>query len=132
MKFTFKKCFSFKRFHHQNSDDVWKDIPEKYSLTHIILDFTTPPTYRLPRTINTVQIYKTETASRFALGARNSSRMSTSLTAAVAGNSLIGRPSMVPWKSSLDDFTLRLSHAIKARAIRMTHSPIVKFAPVLR
>ena len=29
---------TFKRFRHQNSDDVWEDIPEKRSLAHTILD----------------------------------------------------------------------------------------------
>ncbi len=58
MKFNFKKCFSFKRSNHQNSDDIWEDIPEKHPLTHIILDLLLSPTYRLPRTVNTVRIYK--------------------------------------------------------------------------
>ena len=48
---------TFKRFRHQNSDDVWEDIPEKRSLAHTILDLLFFPTYRLPRTVNTVRIY---------------------------------------------------------------------------
>jgi len=52
MKFTFKSIF------HQNSNDIWEDIPEKHSLTHIILDLLLSPTYRLPMTVNTVRIYK--------------------------------------------------------------------------
>ena len=52
MKFTFKRC------RQQNSDDVWEDIPEKYPLTHTIFDLLLSPTYRLPRTVNTVRIYK--------------------------------------------------------------------------
>ena len=40
--------FTFKRFRHQNSDDVWEDIPEKRSLAHTVLDLLLSPTYRLP------------------------------------------------------------------------------------
>lgn len=49
--------FVFKRICHQNSDDVWEDIPEKRSPAHTILDLLFSPTYRLPRTVTTVQIY---------------------------------------------------------------------------
>ena len=58
MKLTFQKCFYFKKFHHQNSDDIWEDTPEKRSLVHSILDLLLSPTYRLPRTVNTVRIYE--------------------------------------------------------------------------
>ena len=49
---------TFKRFRHQNSDDVWEDTSEKRSLVHTILDLLLSPTYRLPRTVTTVQIYE--------------------------------------------------------------------------
>ena len=50
--------FTFKRFRHQNSADVWEDTPEKRPLTHAILDILLSPTYRLPMAVNTVRIYK--------------------------------------------------------------------------
>ena len=50
--------FTFKQFHRQDSDDIWEDIPEKRPLTLIIFDLLLSPTYRLPRTVNTVRIYK--------------------------------------------------------------------------
>lgn len=50
--------FTFKEFCHQNSDDIWEDIPEKCSIPCTILDLPLSPTYRLPRTVNTVRIYK--------------------------------------------------------------------------
>lgn len=49
---------TFKRFHPQNSDDVWEDTSEKRSLVHTILDLLLSPTYRLPRTVTTVRIYE--------------------------------------------------------------------------
>lgn len=49
---------TFKRFRHQNSDDVWEDTSEKRSLVHTILDLLLSPTYRLPRTVTTVRIYE--------------------------------------------------------------------------
>ena len=49
---------TFKGFRHQNFDDVWENIPEKRSLAHTVLDLLLSPTYRLPRTVNTVRIYK--------------------------------------------------------------------------
>lgn len=52
MKFTFKK------FHSQEADDIWEDIPKKRPLAHTILDLLLSPTYRLPRTVNTVRIHK--------------------------------------------------------------------------
>lgn len=52
MKFTFKKS------RYQNFDDTLEDIPEKRSLAYIFLDLLLSPTYRLPRIVNTVQIYK--------------------------------------------------------------------------
>ena len=92
--------FTFKGFCHQKSDDIWEDIPEKRSIPRTILDLLLSPTYHLPRTVNTVRIYKDRTASPFALVARRSSSMSTSLTAAVVGSTLIGRNLMIPKKSS--------------------------------
>lgn len=50
--------FTFKQFHRQDSDDIWEDIPEKRPLTLIIFDLLLSPTYRLPRTVNAVRIYK--------------------------------------------------------------------------
>ncbi len=52
MKFTFKKV------HSHESDDIWEDTPEKRSLAYTFLDLLLSPTYRLPRTVNTVRIYK--------------------------------------------------------------------------
>ena len=52
MKLTFKK------FNRQDSGDIWEDTTEKRSLAHVILDLLLSPTYRLPRTVNTVRIYK--------------------------------------------------------------------------
>ena len=49
---------TFKRFRHQNSDDIWEDLPEKRSIPRTILDLLLSPTYRLPQTVNTVRIYK--------------------------------------------------------------------------
>ena len=51
---------TFKRFHHQNSDDVWEDTSEKRSLVHTILDLLLSPTYRLPKTVTAVRIYRDE------------------------------------------------------------------------
>lgn len=42
----------------QNSDDAWTGTPEKRTLSHTILDLLRSPTYRLPRTVATVRIYK--------------------------------------------------------------------------
>ena len=53
--------FNFKGFHHQNTNadwDIWEDIPEKRPLTHAILDLMLSPTYRLPRTVNAIRIYR--------------------------------------------------------------------------
>lgn len=50
--------FPFKGLRHLNSADVWEDIPEKRSLARTVLDLLLSPTYRLPRTVNTVRIYK--------------------------------------------------------------------------
>ena len=47
--------FTFKRFRYQNSNDAWEDTPEKRSLAHTVLDLLLSPTYRLPRTVNTLQ-----------------------------------------------------------------------------
>lgn len=48
----------FKRPPLQESDDVWGDIAERRSLRSTIRDLLLSPTYRLPRTVNTVRIYK--------------------------------------------------------------------------
>ena len=50
--------FTFKGIRHQDSDDIWEDTPEKRSLAHTILYLLLSPTYLLPRTVNTVRIYK--------------------------------------------------------------------------
>lgn len=54
----YKMKFTFKRLCHQNFNDIWEDTPEKRSLSHTILDLLLSPTYRLPRTVNAVRIYK--------------------------------------------------------------------------
>ena len=38
-------------------DDDWFDSPPKPSLIHVVFDLLLSPTYRLPRTVNTVRIY---------------------------------------------------------------------------
>ena len=53
----------FKSIRHQNTDDdwdIWEDIPEKRPLAHTILDLLLSPTYRLPRTVTAVRIYRDE------------------------------------------------------------------------
>ena len=53
----------FKSIRHQNTDDdwdIWEDIPEKRPLAHTILDLLLSPTYRLPKTVTTVRIYRDE------------------------------------------------------------------------
>ena len=52
MKFTLK-TICLQRF-----DDIREDIPEKRSLAHVILDLLLSPTYRLPRTVNAIRIYR--------------------------------------------------------------------------
>lgn len=39
-------------------DEEWMEYPRKPTLAHTILDLLLSPTYRLPRTVNTVRIYK--------------------------------------------------------------------------
>ena len=39
-------------------DEEWMDYPTKPTLAHVILDLLLSPTYRLPRTVNAVRIYK--------------------------------------------------------------------------
>ncbi len=52
MKFTLKNiCL-------QRFDDIREDISEKRSLAHVILDLLLSPTYRLPRTVNAIRIYR--------------------------------------------------------------------------
>lgn len=45
-------------FRHRDYDDIWEDTPEKRPLAHTILDLLLSPTYRLPRTVTTVRIYR--------------------------------------------------------------------------
>ena len=49
---------TFKRFRHQNSDDVWEDTSEKRSLVHTILDLLLSPTYQSSRTVSAIRIYR--------------------------------------------------------------------------
>ena len=42
----------------QRFDDIREDISEKRSLAHVILDLLLSPTYRLPRTVNAIRIYR--------------------------------------------------------------------------
>lgn len=49
-----------KNSYFQNFDDIWEDTPEKRTLSHTILDLLLSPTYRLPRTVTTVRIYKNQ------------------------------------------------------------------------
>ena len=52
MKFTFEPiCL-------QRFDDIQGNIPEKRSLPRTILDLLLSPTYRLPRTVNAIRIYR--------------------------------------------------------------------------
>ena len=41
-------------------DEEWMDYPVKPTLAHVILDLLLSPTYRLPRTVTTVRIYRDE------------------------------------------------------------------------
>ena len=41
-------------------DEEWMDHPTKPSLAHTILDLLLSPTYRLPRTVTAVRIYRDE------------------------------------------------------------------------
>ena len=41
-------------------DEEWMDYPAKPTLAHIILDLLLSPTYRLPRTVTAVRIYRDE------------------------------------------------------------------------
>lgn len=41
-------------------DEEWMDHPTKPSLSHVILDLVLSPTYRLPKTVTTVRIYRDE------------------------------------------------------------------------
>lgn len=41
-------------------DEKWIDHPTKPTLTHVILDLLLSPTYRLPRTVSAVRIYRDE------------------------------------------------------------------------
>ena len=52
MKFTLK-TICLQRF-----DDIREDISKKRSLAHVILDLLLSPTYRLPRTVNAIRIYR--------------------------------------------------------------------------
>ena len=39
-------------------DEEWMDHPAKPSLAHVILDLLLSPTYRLPKTVTAVRIYR--------------------------------------------------------------------------
>ena len=41
-------------------DEEWMDSPTKPSLAHVILDLLLSPTYRLPKTVTAVRIYRDE------------------------------------------------------------------------
>ena len=41
-------------------DEEWMDYPTRPTLPHIVLDLLLSPTYRLPRTVTTVRIYRDE------------------------------------------------------------------------
>lgn len=41
-------------------DEEWMDCPTKTTLAHTILDLLLSPTYRLPRTVTAVRIYRDE------------------------------------------------------------------------
>ena len=41
-------------------DEEWMECPTKPTLAHIILDLLLAPTYRLPRTVTAVRIYRDE------------------------------------------------------------------------
>ena len=41
-------------------DEEWMDYPTKPTLAHVILDLLFSPTYRLPRTVTAVRIYRDE------------------------------------------------------------------------
>lgn len=39
-------------------DEEWMDYPTKPILSHVILDLLLSPTYRLPKTVNAIRIYR--------------------------------------------------------------------------
>lgn len=41
-------------------DEEWMDYPAKPTLSHVILDLVLSPTYRLPKTVTAVRIYRDE------------------------------------------------------------------------
>ena len=41
-------------------DEEWMDYPTKPTLAHIVLDLLLSPTYRLPKTVTAVRIYRDE------------------------------------------------------------------------
>lgn len=41
-------------------DEEWMDYPTKPTLAHVILDLLLSPTYRLPKTVTAVRIYRDE------------------------------------------------------------------------
>lgn len=45
-------------FPKTDHEDAWEDPPEKRSLARTIIDLLLSPTYRFPRTVTTVRIYK--------------------------------------------------------------------------
>ena len=50
-------------------DEKWMDYPAKPTLSHVIVDLVLSPTYRLPKTVTAVRIYRDETSSLFVQGA---------------------------------------------------------------
>lgn len=50
-------------------DEKRMDYPAKPTLSHVILDLVLSPTYRLPKTVTAVRIYRDETSSLFVQGA---------------------------------------------------------------
>ena len=49
-------------------DEEWMDYPTKPTLSHVILDLLLSPTYRLPKTVTAVRIYRDENI--FSVGPR--------------------------------------------------------------
>ena len=50
-------------------DEEWMDYPIKPTLAHVILDLLLSPTYRLPRAVTVVRIYRDENIFPSVLGA---------------------------------------------------------------
>ena len=65
--------------------------PTKPSLAHVILDLLLSPTYRLPKTVTAVRIYRDETSSLFVQGAMSAESENIKGTAIIVGNASIGQ-----------------------------------------